>query len=184
MTREEFLKAMHYVSIAVRKSLNSDELEVYFDLLGDLEYGDLCIGAKRVLLEHRYPTFPSVAELRAATIATSRGEVTEQSSAEAWAIAWRAIGRIDHEVDGSFDRATKGLDSRIVETIRSMGVAALCQGTEPVTVIRAQFAKAYDQIAARERRSAILPAATREAIQNRAVVNGIVNSIASTIGDI
>ncbi len=63
VTRTEFTKAMAYVGTAIGKPPTADQLEVYFDLLGDLDYGVLMLGVKRVLLEHRWANFPTVATI-------------------------------------------------------------------------------------------------------------------------
>lgn len=165
MTRAEFAGVMHYISLAINKPLSADSAEVYFDLLGDLPIAVLKLAAKRVCLEHRWANFPTVAELREAAAATQRGEVSALSAAEAWALAWRAIGRIDLEIDGSVERAFKGLPAVVVDALNALGIANLCYGKEPVAVIRAQFVKAFEAIAARQKREALLPAATREAIK-------------------
>jgi hypothetical protein len=168
VTRYEFGVVMNYIGVAVRKPLRADELDVYFDLLGDLDQTALQVAAKRVLLEHKYPTFPSVAELRAAATATTQGEVTGLSGPEAFALAWKAVGRIDLEVDGSKERALKNLPPVVAETLNALGLANVIYGEEPVAVIRAQFVKAFEAISARRKREALLPAPVREAIEANA----------------
>lgn len=165
MSRQEFVKVMAYLTAGSGKELAQSSLEVYFDLLGDLPYDVLAVAAKRVLLTHPWATFPSVAELREAAALTSRGEVVPLSAAEAWALAWRTAGCTDPEVDGSFARAAKGLPTIVVRAISTFGLNALCYGKEPVGVLRAQFMKMFEQLAAREHENALLPAATRQAIE-------------------
>ena len=167
MTHIEFAKIAAYIGTAVRKPLTPNELDVYFDLLGDLDANALLVAAKRVLLEHKYATFPSVAELRAAAVETQRGAVSDLTPAEAWALAWWVAGNCDPEVDGSFERACAKAKAPplVVEAIRGMGLADLCYGKEPVGVIRGQFLKCFEQLQARDRRAALLPPAVREAIE-------------------
>ena len=165
MNRYEFLKAMGYLSAGCNKALPEQSLEVYFDCLGDLSFDGLMIAAKRVLLEHRYANFPTIAELREAAAQTMRGKVIDLSPAEAWEMAWRAVARIDPEVGGSFSRVTSGLPGIVVEAMRAFGVHALCYGEEPVGVVRGQFLKIYEQLAARDKRAALLPASTKHAIE-------------------
>ena len=52
----------------------------------------------------------------------------------------------------------------VVEAMRAFGIPALCYGKEPVTVVRAQFAKIFEQLAARERRLRLMPPAMRSEI--------------------
>lgn len=165
MTRDEFTRVMAYITAGSGKSLEPVSLEVYYDLLKDLAAETFLVGAKRVLLRHRFATFPTIAELREASTLTAAGQITALASAEAWALAWRAAGKTDPDVEGSFDRATKGLPPLVVRAMRVYGVNALCYGGEPLTVVRAQFMRVYEQLAAREREAAVLPAATRTAIE-------------------
>lgn len=168
MTRVEFAKAMAYVGTATGKPLNTEGLEVYFDLLGDLDYGVLMLACKRVLFEHPWATFPSVAELRQAAVDAVRGQVSELSEAEAWAIAWRVIADTDPEVDGSFVRACQRAKAPplVVEAVQAMGLTSMCYGDEPVGVIRGQFLKTFGQLAGRERRLALLPQSLRKSIES------------------
>src|SRR5262249_5871634 len=122
MTRPEFLAVIGYVAAGIGKALPAESLEVYFDCLGDLPLDVLKLAAKRVVLEHRWATFPTVAELRAAAAETMQGQVAELSPAEAWAIAWRVVGSTDPEVEGSFQRASKGVPPLVVEAIRAFGL--------------------------------------------------------------
>lgn len=164
MTREEFVATCAYITAGCGKSLSSESLVVYFDLLGDLDVNTFRLAAKRVLLEHRWATFPSVAELREAAAETERRVLKELSAAEAWEMAWGVVKRTDPEVDGSFARNARGLPPRVVEAINAYGLPSLCCGGEPVGVVRGQFMKIYDQLAARDKRVSTMPAAIREAV--------------------
>jgi hypothetical protein len=165
MTRPEFVKAMAYLTAGCGKSLEPVSLEVYFDLLGDLPFDAFQTAVKRVLLRHKYATFPTVAELREAAAQTARGEVAPLPPAEAWALAWRAAARTDPEIDGSFDRAATRLPPLVRRAIEAYGLNALCYGSEPLTVVRAQFLRVYEQLAAGEAARELLPAATRREIE-------------------
>jgi hypothetical protein len=166
VTRTEFLKAIAYIAAGTGKTLAPESLEVYFDCLGDLPCEVLAVAAKRVVLEHKYATFPTVAELREAASLTARGQISDLSPAEAWALAWRAVADTDPEVDGSFERAAKKLKLAplVAEAIRVYGLQSLCYGAEPVGVVRGQFLKIYEQLAARAKRAALLPAAVARAV--------------------
>lgn len=164
MTRPEFLKAMAYLTAGSGRTLEPVSLEVYFDLLGDMTAETLMTAVKRVLLKHKFATFPSIAELREAALSTVRGEVTALSPGEAWGLAWKLIGRTDPEVDGSFARAAKDAPPLVLRAIEAYGLNALCYGDEPITVVRAQFLRIYERLAEREREAALLPAAVRREI--------------------
>ena len=175
MTKVEFAKCMAYVSVACGKPLSAEAAEVYFDLLADIDYDTMQTAAKRVLSEHVWATFPSIAELRQAAAATKLGVVTELSPAEAWDLAWRAAGSIDLDIQGPYISGDKvyasqaacvleGLPPIVVEAMRSFGIPAMVYGTEPVGVVRGQFMKIVEQLQARDRRDALLSPAVKEAI--------------------
>ena len=155
---------MAYIATAINKPLSADAAEIYFELLGDLPADVLKVAAKRVLLEHPWSTFPSVAELRQAASETLRGSLTDLSASEAWAQAWKAVGRIDLDISGSAERALAKLPPLVVEAMRTMSIPAMVNGKEPVGVIRGQFLKVYEQLAAREKRLALLPGPVKQSI--------------------
>lgn len=168
MTREEFIKIAAYVAAGCGKALSAPSLEVYFDLLGDLPADVFALAAKRVLLTHRYATFPTVAELREAATLTARGEVAALPSGEAWEIGWSIVRRTDPEIEGSFDRASANAPALVKRTILAIGLPSLCYGDDPVSVVRAQFIRVYEQLAARESARRLMPAPVARAIEARA----------------
>jgi hypothetical protein len=183
----DFAKVLGYISAAIGKPLSADAVEVYFDCLGDLSLDALQAGAKRVVCEHKWATFPTVAELREAAVASSQGEITALSPGEAWHLAWLAAGRIDPEIPGSFERHTKELPPLVVKAVLTFGVPALCYGTEPVGVVRGQFMKIFEQLAAREHRAALLPSALKSEIERigqrqTPVITGEIAEVAAGIG--
>lgn len=167
MTRTEFAKIMAYIDAATGKPLTSQALEVYFDLLGDLSYQVLLAGSKRILCERVWANFPQVGELRAAAVDAMQGQISALSPAQAWAIGWGIVKDTDPDVEGSFGRACrrKQAPAIVVETINAMGLPSLCDKSESVSVVRSQFLKFFEQLAARDRRRALLPAATVAAIE-------------------
>lgn len=162
MTRIEFAKIMAYITAGCGKPLAESSLEVYFDLLGDLPADVLLTAAKRVLMEHVWATFPSVAELREAAAQTAQGSVQPMSGGEAWQLAYAAVRKIDPEIEGSTERHTKGLPSLVVEALRDFGIPAMI--TADPNFARPQFIKIFDALAAREHRHALLPASVKTAV--------------------
>jgi hypothetical protein len=167
MTTEEFAKVMTYIGIAIGKPLSPEAHVVYFDLLGDLPAEALQTAAKRVLLEHKWNTFPSIAELREASTKTMQAEVVGMPPAKAWEIAWKIAMSTDTEREGMFDRMCKrhGATELIIEAIRAFCLVSLCNGEEAVSIIRAQWLKVYEQLADRDKRVALMPPKVREAIE-------------------
>jgi hypothetical protein len=167
MTHPEFAKIMAYIEVALGKPFTKEMAEVYFDLLGDLPYEVMQTAAKRVILEHRWANFPTVAELREAAALTMQGRVSDLSPAEAGAQAWKATGKMDPEQEGSVDRILQGVSPLVREAMVAFGINDLCYGKEPVGVIRGQFLKIYEQLASRDRRTALLPVAVQQAIEQQ-----------------
>ena len=158
MTKAEFSKIIAYLALAIGKPLSAESTEVYYDLLGDLDPIVFLNAAKRVVLEHPWSTFPSVAELRSAAISSSQGTLTPISPAEAWELAWRAAGGIDLDISGSCERRCKNLPPLVYRAMCAYGIASLVNGKEPVMAVRAQFMKIYEQFQARSFRESLMPA--------------------------
>jgi hypothetical protein len=164
MTRADFIPIMAYIGTAVGKPLTADALEVYFDLLGDLPKNVLQIAAKRVVLEHKWATFPAVAELREAAAETMQGSGGAMSSGEAWSIATKACWDCDVDIPGDVERAFTGMPSAVRLAVQRFGFRALYQPGDNLEVMRAQFTKIYEQIVAEDKRQALLPPALRRQI--------------------
>ncbi len=178
MTRGEWLQIAAYLTAGCGKTLKTDAMEVYFDLLHDLPFEAMKTAAQRVLAEHPWATFPSIAELRAAGTATVRGVTSELSAAKAWDIAWNAAKYIDLDVPHTKPEALKSVPPLVLEAMNAFGLAALCYGTEPVSVTRSQFVKIFEQLASRDKRESLLPPQVKEAIEaNRERLAGVVGKI-------
>lgn len=174
MTKAEFAHVLKFLADALPgvRPLTADSVRAYHALLGDLPLRVFQLAAQKVALEHEWNTFPSPAELRRVA-----GEVVAEdvTPAEAWKLAWQVACQHDPETQGEwvsggvrypsrFAAVTAGMPQVVVEAVRSFGVSALCGGTEPVTVVRAQFLKLFEQVAAKQRRLALLPAPLRNQI--------------------
>ena len=165
MTRSQFVECMAYLEAGCGVPLDPKALQVYFDLLGDLEAPVLRTACKRVILGHPWKTFPSIAELRQASADCLHGQLGDLSPGEAWALAWEIVGRIDPAIEGSSARAMEGAPRRVIEALKAMGIPAMCYGKEPVGVLRGQFMKIYDGLASRDKRSALMPKAVKEEVK-------------------
>lgn len=175
MTQEEFASIIAFLTDGCGKELEPRRLEVYYQSLRDIHYNIMQTAAVRVLCEHVWATFPSIAELRQAAAATKLGVVTELSPAEVWEMAWSAAGRIDLDIQGPYISGDKVYDSQascvleglppiVVEAMRCFGIPPLIYGAEPVGVVRGQFMKIVEQLQARDSRDALLSPAVKEAI--------------------
>ena len=172
-THSEFTSAMAYLTLATGKGLpvkGKDDsfgaLDVYFDLLKDLSAEVLAVAVRRVALEHKWSNFPTPAEIREAASETIQGQIKELSSAEAWEQAWRAVGRIDLEIEGSLARHTQNIPALVLEAMRAFGIPDMVYSKSSVSVIRGQFVKIYEQLASRDRRQKLFPKKLVDRIEN------------------
>lgn len=172
MTRAEFVEAMAYLEAGCQKTISKAAADVYFDALSDLSIDVLRFACKLTIMEHKYATFPSVAEIREfAAQAMRPGDMTE---GEAWAMAWGAAKNIDPKIGGSYRVYRQGngtyteyasqleyecskLPPRVLQAMKAFGIYELCQAEKP-DVARAQFQAIYRGLAERDRRADLLPA--------------------------
>lgn len=184
MTRPDFKRCMDYVSHAIQKWPGDETLEVYFDLLGDLGYDVLRAACKRVVLEHKWATFPTVAELREAAVEVQAGDFARMPAQAAWSLACRAVEQIDLEFVGEFvvfekgqrvsfanviDYALAKLPPSVAATLRSFGVGRLLSHADPIGVLQAQFCQTYNELLTAAKRGALLPLSVRNEIASVAV---------------
>ncbi len=73
MSNTEFLEVLAYLTAGSGKDLAAQSKLVYFDCLADLDFEVFKLAAKRVLMEHKFATFPTIAELREAATLLRRG---------------------------------------------------------------------------------------------------------------
>lgn len=184
MTRAEFSVVIGWITAAIGKPIAEGtgedgeiarraRTDVYFELLGDLPAEVLMTAAKRVVLEHPWATFPSVAELRQAASATAQGKITPLSGHEAWAMAakfgraydpalrgaWFSHGKL---YDSQAEALLEGVPALVQEAMRAFGLVALTTAIE--NFARPQFIKIYESLSEREERRALMPPNVRTAI--------------------
>lgn len=177
MHKAEFATIMAYVEAGCGKGLTPAAMDVYFDLLGDLPAELMATAARRVLCEHVWATFPSVAELRQAAAATAQGTITAMSGHEAWAIAAKFGRAYDPEQNGTWttrrngeaktygsmaESLLDGVPPLVVEAMRAFGFVALANCDE--NFARPQFIKIYESLSEREERRALMPPSVRVAV--------------------
>lgn len=177
MTIEEFAKGMVFLFVGKDRPVEKNTIEVYFELLGHLDYKIFHAACANVLMTHKYATFPSIAELNEAV---QRLSPRAMSGGEAYAIAREAALRIDPDLRGTYrvyvgDGKYKEYSSQaahvferlkvpaaIVKAIETYGLHELCLPDSPDGVMRAQFAKIFETAQEREQRTAALPPSVRQ----------------------
>lgn len=154
MDRLDFVEVMAMLSAGIGKPMADDQLEVYFDLLGDLPVEVLRMAAKTVLLEHRYSTIPTIAELRQLATEIMHPEL-KMDAGEAIRIARLAIREY------GYMRPIEGLASlppMIAEAVSRIGWVAFCD-SENQEALRAHFTRIYDGLKTSTTRTKNTPAA-------------------------
>ena len=63
MTIQQFSDCMSLLFVGIGKPVERQTVNVYFELLGHHDADKFRAGCKKVLLSHRWATFPSIAEL-------------------------------------------------------------------------------------------------------------------------
>lgn len=156
MERVEFAKIMVVLGAGVGKEPTSHQIEVYFDLLGDLPVDALRFAAKQALLESSYPVIPAVGILRRLAVESMTPRAL--CPMEAWELVRTAIRHY------GYMREREGLASlppTVAKAARAIGWQSICDSENPETV-RAQFRQAYEPIATDHARLAALPAQMRD----------------------
>lgn len=160
MNRTEFTAITAYLAAAVGKPMPAEQIEVYFSLLGDLSAQVLWAAAKQAILENQYPTIPPVGVLRKlATEAMNGAEITRTAD-EAWGLVVDAIRMYGWPNPEAGKASLPPLVRKAVECFHWQD---LCDASNP-EVVRAQFRKAYEAIAEREKRQALQPIALKDSL--------------------
>jgi len=173
MTLQEFGLAMAPLVAAIGKPMAQEQAAVYFDCLRDLPLHALQIAVKRVLLEHKYFTLPTIAEIR--ELAVSAITPPAIDATEALGLLRKAVRRF------GYMQAAEGLASLpplVRRVAAGIGWDAICESENP-EALRAHFMRLYDQASTSERREGLLPEDLRRKIgESQKAIGGAVHRIA------
>jgi hypothetical protein len=166
MQLTEFAEIMAFLEATSGKSPPKGAVKAYYECLKDLPLDVLQTAAKRVVMEHVWATFPSVAELRQAASETARGVINELSPAEAWGIVMRTMAKLDVAFDESHQaQILSAIPALAMQAAQAFGLMALYNLPDAnLETARAQFRTIYEQLAARDRRTALLPDSLKRGI--------------------
>lgn len=173
MTKNEFSEIIAYLEAGIGRPIaESDDatrmarMRVYYDLLEDMPIETLRVAVKRVVLTWRYPSFPSVAEIRKFAVNASRGTVSSMMAGEAWAMATKAIAKVDVDIPGSVERHLGGLPEIVRRTINAFGFKAMYTiPSRNLEAARAQFRVIFEEWQDREVARGILPTSVADKIE-------------------
>ena len=161
MTKIETAKLLAVLAAAFpRFEVDDLKVQVWHEMLGDLDYATANMAVKKLILENTFP--PSIAEVRKAAMEILNPDV--MTAAEAWGEVERAV-----RVYGCYQEieALASLSPRTAKVVRQIGWREICLNEEP-GVVRGQFLKMYQQVQERDHREMLLPADLRQGIQRLA----------------
>lgn len=195
MTREQFAENMVFLFVGIGKPVEQQTIRVYFELLGHHDAAKFRAACAKVLLSHKWNSFPSIAELNEAAIELS--QANQLTAGEAWAIARDAAYDIDPDLTGPHrvyhgngkyteyasqaESVLRGLPGPVIKAIEAYGLHDFCRAGNPDGVMRSQFCKIFESIAGREQRVKSLPPIVKAAIE-RARDEAIASNALAGIG--
>lgn len=174
MDRVEFAKAMAVLTSGLNIRMPDPQAEVYFDLLRDLPLPALQIAVKRVLLEHRISTIPTIAEIRA--LAVEAISPPEIDAAGALWLVREAVKRFGWAQPAE---ALRSLPRRTRRVVSAIGWRSICESDNP-EALRAHFFRLYESATRHDLRDGLLPEGLRRSISEsqRMAVGRVAKAIA------
>lgn len=159
MEREEFkllVKGMKAVYAQPTFIPDQDAFNMWFALIGDLQYDVCAVAIKKYMLTNKFP--PTVAEIRELAAGIVNGDPLTWG--ESWERALNAVKRF-----GSYNKqaALDSLDSLTRKCVESIGYKELCM-SENIMVERAHYQKIFEIYAKREQVQKQIPIALQQAI--------------------
>lgn len=159
MTREEFkilVKGMKAVYAQPTFIPDQDAFNMWYALLGDLDYNACAMAIKKYMLTNKFP--PTVAEIREMVSGIVNGDPLTWG--ESWERALAAVRKY-----GSYNKmdALNSLDSLTRKCVESIGYMELCM-SENIMVERAHFQKVFEVFAKREQTDKQIPLQLKQAI--------------------
>lgn len=172
MTRVEFFPIMAYLQAGcgMKDPPSVETVNVYFDLLGDLDAAVVLAAAKQCVLNHVYPSLPPAGVIRKAAMALTSPAI---APAEAWRLFLAAVrrhgsGRRRVMRAGKwqeFDAETIGLNSlppAVAHAARCFGWQRLADTSpEHIGIAERDFIIAYTGLATNSEAKAIMPPSVR-----------------------
>ncbi len=165
MTKGETAKLLAVLAAAFpRFEVDDLKVQVWHEMIGDLDYGIASLAIKKLILESTFP--PSIAEVRKAAVEIQTPEQT--TGAQAWGEVIKAIRNFGHYRE---EEALASMSPRTAYVVKCMGWREICMAEES-GVIRGQFLKMYQQVAEREQKQKLLPENLQSQIRKIASVTG------------
>jgi hypothetical protein len=145
-------------------------VNIWHELLGDLDFGLAKAAVKKLLLESPYP--PTIADIRKQVVQISTPLEDRIDGAQAWGEVEKAIQNYGYYRE---TEALANMPPRVAKVVRYIGWREICLSDEP-GVVRGQFMKMFPQVAEREQKERLLPAALRKELHNVAESYKLIDS--------
>jgi hypothetical protein len=159
MVKSEMMKILAVLTEVYPKFVvNEVKAQIFYELLGDLDYNILQTAVKKHMLLSEFP--PTIAELRKQAVEISNPSLL-MTAADAWGEIERAIRN-----HGSWNEieAMKSMSDSTRKIAKYMGWQDICM-SENIEVTRGQFFKMYGQVDTRQKTEALLPETLKADIQ-------------------
>ena len=160
MEREQFkilCKGMKAVYLQETFLPDADAFNIWFSLLGDLEYSVLNAAIQKHMLTNKFP--PTIAELREAATTIRAGDAPD------WGEGWeKVLNAIRYFGSYRETEAIATLDDITATCVKRLGWRNICM-SENINVDRANFRMIYEQIAERRKEKNLLPPALNNTIK-------------------
>lgn len=124
-------------------------VKVWYAMLKDLPLDALSLAVQKHIATEKFP--PTIAELRAHCADIICADLDD------WTEAWsKVLDVVSGYGLSNGQEGLKQLDAVTVEAVKRVGYWAICN-SENISIERANFRAAYEQIVAREKQNAVIP---------------------------
>jgi hypothetical protein len=159
MVKSEVMKILAVISEMYQKfEVNEVKGQLFFELLGDLEYAVVQMAVKKYMLTSEFP--PTVADIRKLAIEIINPDMLV-TGADAWGEVTKAMQNY-----GSWrvNEALESMNEKTRQVVKCIGFQNICM-TENIDVMRGQFMKMYSQVDERSKTEMLLPPTLNEQIK-------------------
>ena len=149
---------------------DADAFNVWFGLLGDLDYAVLNAAIQKYMITNKFP--PTIADLRELATTIQSGEIAD------WGEGWeKVLNAIRYYGSYRETEALQTMDELTKTCVKRLGWRNICM-SENINIDRANFRMIYEQISERKKTDAILPISLNNTIKQ--LNQNIVKSLEDT----
>lgn len=160
--RKEFAEALYWLAMACgqvrpdgKPRVSREQLECYYELLGDVPADALWAAVKQTAAEHEYGGLPPAGVIR--RVAVDLFMPDQMTAAEGWEMVRAVAAKLSRYISAEESRQHKeSLPDRVRRAAEWIGWTAIQEGDRDV--VRSNFIKAWNEETERMRRSAMVPA--------------------------